>query len=99
MLTENFICFLLQINEKYYIMNLEGITMYRLIPKRTIQMREDDEVNQEFQIMILCLELCREANDDLWKQLMICHLDELSMLNGSDGKRIRNEIRRKLNGI
>ncbi|MDE6521174.1 MAG: hypothetical protein K2K91_12090 [Ruminococcus sp.] len=54
--------------------------MYRLIPKRTIQMREDDGVNQEFQIMILCLELCREADDDLWKQPMICHLDELSML-------------------
>lgn len=35
--------------------------MYRLIPKRTIQMREDDEVNLEFKIRIICLELCEEA--------------------------------------
>ncbi|MCM1133692.1 MAG: hypothetical protein NC340_09510 [Ruminococcus flavefaciens] len=73
--------------------------MYRLIPKRTIQIRDGDKTDYEFQHTILCLELCQEADDDLWKQLMICHLDELSILNSRDGKRIRNEIRRKLNGI
>lgn len=70
--------------------------MKKLVPKRTIRRLNTSSENQELRNMIIMLELCKEADDDLWKQLIEVHLDELKILNSEDGKRIRKGFRRSL---
>ena len=70
--------------------------MYRPVPKRTIHRLEEKPINQELQNLTIMLELCKEADDDLWRQLILRHLDHMQKLNGKEGSRIRKEIRRKL---
>ncbi|GEM_PF-503569 len=69
---------------------------YQAVPKRTIKRLEYAQENDELKRMIFILELCRESNDDLWKQLVLLHLQDLKILKGREGNILRNEIRRKL---
>lgn len=72
------------------------VMLYKAVPKKTIKRLEETEQCPELENMIIMLELCRESNDVLWKQLILLHLDDLRILNGKEGRKIRNEIRRKL---
>ena len=66
------------------------------VQKRTIKRLENTEEKAELNRMIFMLELCRESDEDLWKQLILLQLEDLRILEGREGNRIRNEMRRKL---
>ncbi|MDD7185257.1 MAG: hypothetical protein SPE43_03175 [Ruminococcus sp.] len=70
--------------------------MYKLVSKRTIKRIGNTEENEKFRIMKFTLELAKESDDELWRKLIILHLDDLRILNGKDGNKIKKEIRRKL---
>lgn len=70
--------------------------MYKFIPKRNFIRRTENDNNPAFRNMIITLELCKEADDYLWKQLLICHLDDLEILNSKEGRLIKKRIMRKL---
>lgn len=55
--------------------------MYREVPKRSIRRIEDTPENERFRIMKYTLELCRESDDELWRELMSVHLEDLKALN------------------
>ena len=70
--------------------------MYRLVPKRTIKRIENMDEDEEFRIMKLTLELAKEADDELWKELILLRLDDMKILNSEDGERIRKKFERNL---
>jgi len=70
--------------------------VYQRIHRRMIRRRQDTVQHQELQNLILMLELCREADDELWRQLILQHMENLEILNSKEGSRIKKEIRRKL---
>ena len=69
---------------------------YEAVQKRTIKRLEHIEEKAELNQMIFILELCRESDEDLWKQLILLQLEDLKILKGKEGNKIRNEMRRKL---
>lgn len=73
--------------------------MYKLVPKRTIRRIEDTAENDELRIMKLTLELAKESDDELWKELILLHLDDMRILNSEDGERIKRNLDRMLRGI
>ena len=68
----------------------------KYVPKRTITRLEEFCEDFELQNIKIMLELCKETDDDLWKQLILLHLDDLQVLNSKEGNRLKTEIRRKL---
>lgn len=70
--------------------------MYKLVPKHTIKRIEDTAENEEFRIMKLALELAKELDDELWKELILLHLDDMRILNSKDGERIKKKFERNL---
>lgn len=70
--------------------------MYKLVPKRTIRRIEGTAENEEFRIMKLTLELAKESDDEMWKELILLHLDDLKILNSEDGERIKKKFERNL---
>lgn len=73
--------------------------MYKLVPKRTIKRIENMDENEELRIMKLTLELAKESDDELWKELILLHLDDMRILNSEDGERIKSDLDRMLRGI
>lgn len=73
--------------------------MYKLVPKRTIKRIENMYENEELCIMKLTLELAKESDDELWKELVMLHLDDMRILNSEDGERIKSDLDRMLRGI
>lgn len=73
--------------------------MYKLVPKHTIRRIEDTAENEELRIMKLTLELAKEADDELWKELILLHLDDIRILNSKDGEKIKRDFNRILRGI
>ncbi len=73
--------------------------MYKLVPKRTIRRIEDTSENEELRIMKLSLELAKKSDDELWKELVMLHLDDMRILNSEDGERIKRNLDRMLRGI
>lgn len=73
--------------------------MYKFVPKRTIKRIEDTAENEELCIMKLTLELAKEADDELWKELILLHLDDKRILNSEDGERIKRNFDSMLRGI
>lgn len=73
--------------------------MYKLVPKRTIKRIENMDENEELRIMKLTLELAKESDDELWKELVMLHLDDTRILNSEDGERIKRNLDRMLRGI
>ena len=69
---------------------------YEAVQKRTIKRLENTGEKAELNRMIFMLELCRESDEDLWKQLILLQIEDLKILKGKEGNRIRNEMRRKL---
>ena len=55
--------------------------------------------NEELRIMKLTLELAKESDDELWKELILLHLDDMRILNSEDGERIKRDCNRMLRGI
>lgn len=74
----------------------QGIEMYKLVPKHTIKRIEDTDENEEFRTMKLTLELAKEADDELWKELVLLHLDDIRILNSKDGERIKKKFEANL---
>ena len=70
--------------------------MHKLVPKRTIKRIENMDENEEFRIMKLTLELAKEADDELWKELILLHLDDIRILNIKDGERIKKKFEANL---
>ena len=70
--------------------------MYKLVPKRTIKRIENMDEDEEFRIMKLTLALAKEADDKLWKELILLHFDDMKILNSEDGERIRKKFERNL---
>lgn len=59
---------------------------YKAVPKRTIKRLEETEQYPELEDMIIMLELCRESDEALWKQLILLQLDDLKILKGREKK-------------
>jgi len=70
--------------------------MYKLVPKSTIKRIENMDEDEEFRIMKLTLELASETDDELWKELILVHLEDMKILNSEDGERIRKKFERNL---
>lgn len=73
--------------------------MHKLVPKHTIRRIEDTAENEELRIMKLTLALAKESDDELWKELILLHLDDMRILNSEDGERIKSDLDRMLRGI
>lgn len=70
--------------------------MYKLVPKSTIKRIENMDEDEEFRIMKLTLELASETDDELWKELILLHLDDMKILNSEDGEKIKKKFERNL---
>ena len=70
--------------------------MYKFVPKRTIKRIEDTAENEEFRIIKLTLEFAKESDDELWKELILLHLDDIRILNSKDGERIKKKFEANL---
>jgi len=70
--------------------------MYKLVPKRTIKRIENMDEDEEFRIMKLTLEIASETDDELWKELILLHLDDMKILNSEDGEKIKKKFERNL---
>ena len=68
--------------------------MYKLVPKRIIKRLADTEEAEELRMSKLTLELAKESDDELWRALILLHLDDLNILNSKEGKRIRKKLER-----
>ena len=68
--------------------------MYKLVPKRIIKRLADTEVAEELRMTKLTLELAKESDDELWRALLLLHLDDLNILNSKEGERIRKKLER-----
>ena len=68
--------------------------MYKLVPKRIIKRLADTEEAEELRMTKLTLELAKESDDELWRALILLHLDDLNILNSKEGKRIRQKLER-----
>ena len=68
--------------------------MYKLVPKRTIKRLADTEEAEELRMTKLTLELAKESDDELWRALLLLHLDDLNILNSKEGERIRKKLER-----
>ncbi len=73
--------------------------MYKVVPKRTIKRIENMDEDEEFRIMKLTLELAKESDDELWRELILLHLDDMKILNSEDGEKIKRDFDRILRGI
>lgn len=67
--------------------------MYKLVPKRIIKRMENANENEEFRMMKLTLELAKESDDELWRELILLHLDDMKILNSKDKKKSRRNLR------
>lgn len=85
--------------ERCIMIKRQGIEMYKLVPKHTIKRIENIDENEELRIMKLTLELAKESDDELWKELVMLHLDDTRILNSEDGERIKRDFNRMLRGI
>lgn len=85
--------------ERCIMIKRQGIEMYKFVPKRTIRRIEDTAENEELRIMKLTLALAKEADDEMWKELVMLHLDDTRILNSEDGERIKTNLDRMLRGI
>ena len=68
--------------------------MYKLVPKRIIKRLADTEAAEELRMTKLTLELAKESDDELWRALLLLHLDDLNILNSKEGERIRKKLER-----
>ncbi|WP_302935643.1 hypothetical protein [uncultured Ruminococcus sp.] len=68
--------------------------MYKLVPKHIIKRLADTEEAEELRMTKLTLELAKESDDELWRALILLHLDDLNILNSKEGKRIRKKLER-----
>ena len=66
--------------------------MYKLVPKRIIKRLADTEEAEELRMTKLTLELAKESDDELWRALILLHMDDLNILNSKEGKRIRKKL-------
>ena len=69
--------------------------MYKLVPKRIIKRVENTNENEEVRMMKLTLELAKESDDELWRELILLHLDDMKILNSKD----KEKIKKKFEGI
>ena len=69
--------------------------MYKLVPKRIIKRVENTNENEEFRMMKLTLELAKESDDELWRELILLHLDDMKILKSKD----KEKIKKKFEGI
>lgn len=73
--------------------------MYKLVPKRTIKRIENTDENEELRSMKQSLELARESDDEMFKELIMLHLDDMRILNSEDGEKIKQDFDRMSRGI
>lgn len=66
--------------------------MYKLVPKRIIKRVENTNENEEFRMMKLTLELAKESDDELWRELILLHLDDMKILNSKDEEKIKKKF-------
>lgn len=67
-----------------------GEKMYKLVPKCTIRRKEEKSHSFKLRQWIAMLDLCREQDDDMWKNLMIERIDDLNALR-EDEEIYKNE--------
>lgn len=53
---------------------------------------ENANENEEFRMMKLTLELAKESDDELWRELILLHLDDIKILNSKDKERIKEKF-------
>lgn len=66
--------------------------MYKLVPKHIIKRVENTNENEEFRMMKLTLELAKESDDELWRELILLHLDDMKILNSKDKEKIKKKF-------
>ena len=55
---------------------------------------KNTEEAEELRMTKLTLELAKESDDELWRALLLLHLDDLNILNSKEGERIRKKLER-----
>lgn len=73
-------------------MEKKEIKMYKLVPKHTIKRMENAAENEDFHMMKLILELAKESDDKLWRELILLHLDDMKIWNRKDRERIKKKF-------
>ncbi|MCM1530456.1 MAG: hypothetical protein NC093_10745 [Alistipes sp.] len=73
--------------------------MRKIVPKRTIKRIEYIAENEELDGMKRSLALAEEADDEMFKELMMLHLDDMRLLNSEEGEKIKRDFDRMLRGI
>lgn len=73
--------------------------MHKFIPKRTIKRIENTAETEELRNIKQSLELASESDDEMFKELIMLHLDDMRILNSEDGEKIKRDFDRMLRGI
>lgn len=73
--------------------------MKKNVPKRTIKRIENTAENEELESVKQSLELARESDDEMFKELIMLHLDDMRILDSAEGEKIKRDFDRMLRGI
>lgn len=73
--------------------------MKKIVPKRTIKRIENTAEIEELENVKQSLELARESDDEMFKELIMLHLDDMRILNSEGGEKIKRDFDRMMRGI
>ncbi|MCM1508349.1 MAG: hypothetical protein NC177_14645 [Ruminococcus flavefaciens] len=73
--------------------------MKKIVPKRTIKRIENTAEIEALESVKQSLELARESDDEMFKELIMLHLDDMRILNSEDGEKTKRDFDRMLRGI
>ncbi|MDD7295007.1 MAG: hypothetical protein PUG85_06275 [Oscillospiraceae bacterium] len=69
----------------------------KAIPQRTcIKRKQKMTESSELRQILLELELAKESDDALWKELILLVMDDMERLQSEEGKRLKADIMRRL---
>ncbi|MCM1008783.1 MAG: hypothetical protein NC485_12855 [Ruminococcus flavefaciens] len=73
--------------------------MNKFVPKHTIKRIENTTENEELRSLKLSLELAKETGDEMFKELIMLHLDDMRILNSEEGEAIKRDFDRISRGV
>lgn len=56
----------------------------KVAPKRTFKRKEEKSYNFKLKHWIAMLDLCREQDDNMWKELMLERIDDINALHENE---------------
>lgn len=67
----------------------------KAIPQRTCIKRKQ-KMTESSELRQILLELAKESDDALWKELILLVMDDMERLQSEEGKRLKADIMRRL---